>query len=80
MSNPTSVRLQQNAKRIMQLWEERARNEVAASIHQDSLVLQNSLPQYLGQLEDELSTKIDRTPARIQTDKVDSDLAAVSTR
>ncbi|PSB31738.1 sensor histidine kinase [Stenomitos frigidus] len=57
----------------MQLWEERARNEVTASIHQDSLVLQDSLPQYLGQLGDELSTKIDRTPARINADKVNSD-------
>ena len=73
MSNPASVRLQQNAKRIMQLWEERARDEVSASIHQDSLVLQDSLPQYLDQLMNELSTKIERTPARINADKVKSD-------
>lgn len=73
MSNSASVRLQQNVKRIMQLWEERARDEVAASVHQDSLVLQDSLPQYLNQLVDELSTKIKRTPARIKTDKVESD-------
>lgn len=73
MSNPASARLQQNAKRIMSLWEERARNEVAASMRQDSLVLQDSLPQYLGYLGDELSTKIDRTPARVNADKVNSD-------
>ncbi len=38
----------------MQRWEERARDEVGASIHQDSLMLQNSLPKYLEQLVDEL--------------------------
>ncbi|HEY9877000.1 MAG TPA: HAMP domain-containing sensor histidine kinase [Leptolyngbyaceae cyanobacterium] len=41
-------------------------------MHQDSLVLQNSLPEYLSQLVDELSTKIVRTPAKIKTDKVES--------
>jgi signal transduction histidine kinase len=56
----------------MQRWEERARAEVSASIHQNSLVLQNSLPQYLNQLVDELSTQIERTPARIRTDKAES--------
>ncbi|MFE1748265.1 sensor histidine kinase [Coleofasciculus sp. H7-2] len=72
MSNYASDRLKQNAERIMQLWEVRARDEVSASMHQDSLVLQNSLPQYLNQLVDELSTRIDRTPTRIATDKVES--------
>ena len=72
MLNETSDRLQQNASRIMQMWEERARAEVSASIHQDSLVLQDSLPLYLNQLVDELSTKIKRTPARISADKVES--------
>ncbi|AUB44931.1 K+-sensing histidine kinase KdpD (plasmid) [Nostoc flagelliforme CCNUN1] len=35
-------------------------------------MLQNSLPEYLEQLVDELSTKIERTPARIKTDKLES--------
>jgi signal transduction histidine kinase len=70
MSNQTSKRLKQNAERIMHRWEERARDEVDASMHQDSLMLQNSLPQYLEQLVNELSTKIERTPARIKTDKL----------
>ncbi|WP_261226082.1 sensor histidine kinase KdpD [Ancylothrix sp. D3o] len=56
----------------MQMWEQRARDEVSASIHQDSLVLQNSLPKYLNQLVDELSTKIERTPARIASDEIES--------
>ncbi len=72
MSNHASDYLKQNAQLIMGLWEEQAREQVSASIHQDSLVLQNSLPQYLNQLIDELSTKIDRTPARIATDKAQS--------
>lgn len=72
MSNQASERLQKNAQKIMQIWEERARDEVAASLHHNSLVLQNSLPQYLNQLVDELSTKIERTPARIAADQVES--------
>jgi hypothetical protein len=50
----------------MQLWEERARHEVSASMHQNSLVLQNSLPQYLNHLVDALSTQIERTSARMK--------------
>ncbi|MHC5613045.1 MAG: sensor histidine kinase [Nostoc sp.] len=72
MFNQTSERLKQNVERIMQRWEKRARDEVAASMHQDSLMLQNSLPEYLNQLVYELSTKIERTPARIKTDKLES--------
>jgi signal transduction histidine kinase len=72
MSQPASDRLQQNAERIMEMWEKRARDEVYASMHQNSLVLQNSLPQYLEQLVDELSTQIKRTPTRIATDEKES--------
>ncbi len=72
MPEQVSERLKQNAQRIMSLWEKRARAEVSASIHHDTLVLQNSLPLYLNQLADELSTKIDRTPARIASDAIES--------
>ncbi|HEY9602513.1 MAG TPA: HAMP domain-containing sensor histidine kinase [Allocoleopsis sp.] len=72
MSNDASDRLKQNAERIMQMWEERARKEVSASMHHDSLVLQDSLPQYLDQLVDELSNRIVRTAARIASDEVES--------
>ena len=72
MSNQASERLKQYAKKIMQMWEEQARNQVSASMEHGSLVLQDSLPQYLNQLIDELSTKIERTPARITADKVES--------
>ncbi|MEP0892423.1 HAMP domain-containing sensor histidine kinase [Leptolyngbya sp. FACHB-16] len=72
MLNQASDRLKQNTQRIMRMWEERARDEVGASIHQNSLVLQNSLPQYLNQLVDELSNKIERTSARIKADQLES--------
>jgi signal transduction histidine kinase len=72
MSNAASDRLKQNAEKIMQMWEGRARDEVSASMHQDSLVLQNSLPLYLNQLVDELSNRIVRTSARIAADEVES--------
>jgi hypothetical protein len=72
MTNPASIRLKQNVKRIMQLWEARVRDEVSALRHQDSLVLQDSLLQYLNQLVDALSAHLERTPARAETVKVNS--------
>ncbi|MEG5170599.1 HAMP domain-containing sensor histidine kinase [Microcoleus sp. B3-D7] len=72
MSNQASDRLKQNAEKIMRMWEKRAREEVSASTHQDSLVLQDSLPLYLNQLVDELSNRIVRTSARITADEVES--------
>jgi len=72
MSNEASDRLKQNAEKIMRMWEKRARDEVGASTHQTSLVLQDSLPLYLNQLVDQLSNRIDRTPARITADEVES--------
>ena len=72
MSNEASDRLKQNAEKIMRMWEKRARDEVGASTHQNSLVLQDSLPLYLNQLVDELSNRIVRTSARITADEVES--------
>ncbi|UNU23113.1 sensor histidine kinase [Microcoleus vaginatus] len=72
MSNQASDRLKQNSEKIMRVWEKRARDEVGASTHQNSLVLQNSLPLYLNQLVDELSNRIVRTPGRITADEVES--------
>lgn len=72
MSNQVPDRLQQNAEKIMQMWEIRARQEVSASLHQDSLALQNSLPQFLKQLVAELSTRSERTSAQIEAHNVES--------
>ena len=52
--------------------EKRARDEVSASTHQNSLVLQDSLPLYLNQLVNQLSNRIVRTSARITADEVES--------
>jgi signal transduction histidine kinase len=71
MPNQTSDRLQQNAERIMQMWETRARNEVSASLHQDSLVLQDSLPQFLSQLVIELNTS-EKTSAQVEAHHVEN--------
>lgn len=72
MPNQVSDRLQQNAERIMQMWEERARNEVSASLHQDSLALQNSLPRFLNQLVAELSATRERTSAQVKAHNVEN--------
>jgi signal transduction histidine kinase len=72
MSNSVADCLKRNAEKIMQMWEVRARDEVSASLHQDSLVLQDSLPLYLNQLVDELSTRIERSPAKITADQVET--------
>jgi hypothetical protein len=58
MSNQSSDRLKQNAEKIMRMWQKPARDEVGASTHQNSLVLQDSLPLYLNQLVDQLSNRI----------------------
>jgi hypothetical protein len=72
MSNSVSDCLKQNVEKIMQRWEVRARNEVSASLHQDSLVLQNSLPLYLNQLVDELSTQTETVPANVLATQVET--------
>ena len=72
MSNEASDRLKQNAEKIMRMWEKRARDEVGASTHQNSLVLQDSLPLYLNQLVDQISNRIVRAFARITADEVES--------
>jgi signal transduction histidine kinase len=56
----------------MGLWEERARQEVDAAMHQDSHLLRDALPLYLSQLVNELSTHIERTPARMRADEKES--------
>jgi hypothetical protein len=72
MPKEASDRLKQNSEKIMRLWEKRARDEVSASTHQNSLVLQDSLPLYLNQLVNQLSNRIVRTSARITADEVES--------
>lgn len=72
MQKSASERLKRNTTEIMNLWEERAYKEVSAAQHQETLSLRNSLPEYLTQLADALSTTIDRTEARQRQDLIDS--------
>lgn len=72
MPSPASERLKRNIDEIMKRWETRARTEVDAALHQGSLALRNSLPEYLEQLADALSVTIDRTALRIKWDREDS--------
>lgn len=72
MSNKTAERLQNNIDRILSIWEQRVNQEIAAAHHQETLALRNSLPEYLKQLVDALSNTIDRTDARMRSDKIAS--------
>ncbi len=72
MYSQCADQLLQNISKIMQRWEARARVEVYASMHQDSLVLQDSLPLYLNQLVDELSDQTDKTSSQVVADEVES--------
>ena len=56
----------------MAIWEQRAICEVEAAVANNSLILQNSLPEFLKTIEDALSTNIERTQIRIRWDKKES--------
>jgi signal transduction histidine kinase len=68
----TSSRLLARQDRIMREWQARAEVEVSAALQQSSLALRDSLPEYLTQLADALSQKIDRTKARKKYDRSES--------
>ena len=71
-SNTTSNRLKRLIPEIMNLWEQRALEEIQAANLQETLALRNSLPIYLTQLVDALSNTINRSDARARSDKNDS--------
>lgn len=64
MTNKTSERLKQNKEKILQQWEERSKSEVAAALGQEKLTLRNSIPEYLNQLVNALSTNVSRSELR----------------
>ncbi len=72
MPNKTSELLIKNIDKILTIWEERVNEEVPAAQHQETLALRNSLPEYLEQMANALSSNIDRTTARMLSDKLDS--------
>ncbi len=72
MTNQTSSFLKQNSQKIIEMWEVRVRAEIAASRHQSSLVLRDSLPHYLNHLADDLSKQSERTSSEILTTRLQS--------
>ena len=72
MVNQASQRLKRLAPLIMAAWEVRAIKEVEAALAHNTLVLQNSLPEFLIQIANALSTTIDRSRIRIKWDKQES--------
>ncbi len=69
MNNSTGVKLQKKIPNIMKAWEERAKKEILAARHLESLALRDSLPEYLMGLVDALNNNIDRTTARKSYDR-----------
>ncbi|TVQ07061.1 MAG: sensor histidine kinase [Leptolyngbya sp. DLM2.Bin27] len=72
MSNQTSEHLKQRSQEIIEMWEARVRAEIAASNHQESLVLRNSLPKYINHLADSLSNQSERTSDQIEMTRLQS--------
>ncbi|HXH31263.1 MAG TPA: HAMP domain-containing sensor histidine kinase [Bacteriovoracaceae bacterium] len=72
MPNSASLKLKECKSEIMDLWVKRALEEVKAAHHQENLALRDSLPEYLTQIQDALSTTIDRTEIRRLFDKKES--------
>jgi signal transduction histidine kinase len=72
VSNSVSEKLKLDSPKIMQLWEQKVRLEVSASVQQDSLVLQDSLPLYLNQLVEELSTHIYKSNAQLAASAIEN--------
>lgn len=69
MSKQASERLLRLNDRIMKTWEKRAIEEVAAAVGRNSLVLQNSIPEFLKNIAQALDTTTDRTNVRVQRER-----------
>lgn len=72
MSTLTSDRLRKSIPQILDTWEKRALTEIESAYSQGSLALRDSLPEYLNQLCDALSTTIVRSVALKRFDKDES--------
>ncbi|MBC7539662.1 MAG: HAMP domain-containing histidine kinase [Bacteriovorax sp.] len=69
MPNQASDRIKRLSKKIIQAWEDRALKEVDASIHKTSLALSTSLPEFLENVAEALSTTINRTETKVRWDR-----------
>ena len=71
MKNKICELLREKNKIIMSQWEKRAKKELFSEQNETSLVLQDSLPEYLEQMADDLSKSIVHSSARKKSDKKD---------
>jgi signal transduction histidine kinase len=69
MSEQISDRLRSKIPLIMKIWQERATESIDPVRHLEVFALRDSIPEYLTQLADALSTSIDRTATRIKLDQ-----------
>lgn len=72
MAKNTSEKLKKNIDVIMKRWVERADKEIVSADQLKTLVLKNSLPEYLEHLATTLSLTVNRTKKRVRDDKVES--------
>lgn len=66
MGAQASERLLNNSEKIMHNWEMRAKEEIFAATHQETLLLRNDLPSLLLHLANALSTTVDKTALHIR--------------
>ncbi len=69
MNISAAVRLNDKIPDIMKAWEARAKKEILAARHLESLALRDSIPEYLTGLVNALNKNIDRTTARKTYDR-----------
>ena len=69
MPNKASERLKRLNDKIMKAWEKRAVVEIQAALADNSLVLRNSLPEFLDHIAASLETESDLSKLRIKWDR-----------
>ena len=69
MIQSASEKINNNNSKIMEIWEKRAICEIEAAGSINSLMLQDSLPEFLKMIGDTLAFKIENKPIRIKWDK-----------
>ncbi len=69
MAQDSSERLKRLNEKIMTAWEKRAIDEVHAALADNSLVLRDSLPEFLDHIAAKLETESDLTKLRVKWDR-----------
>ncbi len=69
MSNKASERLKRLNKKIMKAWEKRAIDEIQAALPNNSLTLQDSLPEFLDHVATSLETESDLSKLKVKWER-----------